>query len=884
MRSLPVTNHPTSRPMFESFSDGYVVEDLLVFGGPVGGHTSMGFWIEVPDLQSASNAVCNQFQEVFSTGLCQLPEGWSMDVRFSQDRGYSARLAEYQSLTAKCHNPTARLLRNANFIRHWQHLESGALRRKRVTLHVSCPLYGSAKPFWRPSLAEGHYNTLLAQARSALRNWAEALNHPLRTIGGHLLPMDRADHARVWSDAFNPSFSERLDYDPAAAFDTRSSLLENCWHSELRGRGSEGFLLDDWPHGTLCLKRPPAATHARILLPLTHLPFGDFTITVRLRRLPKEQVLKRYESSLGRLHQQLRHHPNERQSVGLEQLTEKVRRVSTNEAVPFEFAFVIVVRAKTPAALAARLSALKNAVLGMNGAQYYAAALPASARNHFASSLPGLMRQSRGIFTLYGENRYLADLLPICSSFTGHPGCPESLASGTDGNVVNVVTFLGEGATATPQNLIILGAPGMGKSVVLTHHLLETDHHYGFTAIVESGLSHAPYTRSCGIEPIVFQTDGLQTLNPFDTQFLPWSSFHQATLTAFVSNAVGIPADEDRALRQRALINKHLDRLRAERAQDHLRHLTAPQREALIRRALACHTWAHRHQLSDIEAFLEFRDLERRQPQEAEALVTNFSTSALWEFEQRHPSKVQNLVFAQLQPAEHLTVSAFQEYLLLAEEDIEECRSLATLLKLWCRGGPHGNPFDAASNVSLTGPVVHFELGLIPEAARDIRRVVGFLILNGLRHHILSLPRLMRKRLVIEEVSRFLEVPGSEAILRALFESFRHTNTQVTVVGQSYSRIADTSIRVALVGNTRAWMIFNTGDRQDVERLGQDLGLSRASIESILRFVRPDPLSAHPYSEYLYYHTHEHQPVCGTVRHVMLPHDLPRPSSVTPTP
>ena len=73
-----------------------------------------------------------------------------------------------------------------------------------------------------------------------------------------------------------------------------------------------------------------------------------------------------------------------------------------------------------------------------------------------------------------------------------------------------------------------------------------------------------------------------------------------------------------------------------------------------------------------------------------------------------------------------------------------------------------------------------------------------------------------------EEVSRFLDLPRAEVFLRELFEQFRKFNCQVSIVAQSYSRLADTHIRVALVGNTRGWMIFNTGSREDVERLGRD--------------------------------------------------------------
>jgi len=202
---------------------------------------------------------------------------------------------------------------------------------------------------------------------------------------------------------------------------------------------------------------------------------------------------------------------------------------------------------------------------------------------------------------------------------------------------------------------------------------------------------------------------------------------------------------------------------------------------------------------------------------------------------------------------------------------------LAVLLAPWCQDGPYGRLFDGPTNIPLNSQVWHAELGFIPEAAKDLEGVVAFAALNTLRDRCLYLPRSMRKRVVIDEVSRFLDVPGGEAILRELFESFRKHNTQVIIIAQQYARIADSAIRAAIMGNARAWLIFNTGDAQDIARLGTDLGLSQVAQEAIRRFPRPDQMSGPKYSEFLYLHTDARQPICGTVRYVLLPHDEVEP-------
>jgi hypothetical protein len=179
--------------------------------------------------------------------------------------------------------------------------------------------------------------------------------------------------------------------------------------------------------------------------------------------------------------------------------------------------------------------------------------------------------------------------------------------------------------------------------------------------------------------------------------------------------------------------------------------------------------------------------------------------------------------------------------------------------------------FDGPSTVSLLdGPVAHFELGGIPESAREVKELVGFIIINYVRHLLLSMLRHLLKRICVEEMSRFLDIPGGEKILRELFEQFRKFTVQVIVVAQQYSRIADTPIRAALVGNARAFLIFNTGDRADVERLAHDIGLSSVAVEAILRYPRPDQQTGQKYSEFCYFHTDPVRPICGTVRYVQL--------------
>lgn len=459
--------------MFSSFPDGFVLGDLLLFPGAAGGYVATGLWIEMPDLQTASFAQRNQAQDVISLVLRLLPVGWRLQVIQFQDSGDATRLLEYQQATETCANPHTRLLRNANFVSLWQQRQRRELRRTRVVLYVGRSLNTAPDSWWRQP-GERQYEQLLGEARTAFADWTQTVQHALEPMGGRARGLTEADHARLWADALNPSFSERLTYDPATAFDPQRSLLDNCWHSELRGLGRQGFILDGWLHLAFTLKRLPTETYPTIIHRLVLLPFGDFTTTVHACRLNKELVLKRLRPALDRIHQQLTRKPDERLVVSRAQMDDKVRRLASGEGVPFEVELLVIVRAETPEALAAKAAAIKSAISAMNGAQYYEATLPATSRELFTKTLPGWMWSRHPGIRHYAEDRSTADLLPWCGSFGGHPGPTDSLFPGAGANLVNLVHFLGDGPELTAQNLVFLGAPATGKSRALLKLLMET--------------------------------------------------------------------------------------------------------------------------------------------------------------------------------------------------------------------------------------------------------------------------------------------------------------------------------------------------------------------------------------------------------------------------
>jgi type IV secretory pathway VirB4 component len=235
--------------------------------------------------------------------------------------------------------------------------------------------------------------------------------------------------------------------------------------------------------------------------------------------------------------------------------------------------------------------------------------------------------------------------------------------------------------------------------------------------------------------------------------------------------------------------------------------------------------------------------------------------------------EVRNLAFAYLNSDEYPTHRMLQELVQLDSSD-PAAADLATRLLPWCADGNYGCLLDGASNISLTGKIAHFELGHIPEAAKLLRAVSGFLITNYTRQHIITMPRGLRKRNVYEEVARLLDIPGGEQIVKESYAQMRKFNCWNISIVQQYSRFKESRIRSAVFGNSRQFFLMRQNDRADVDDMGRDIGLTELTKHAILSYPLPDQQSGEKFAAFTYLHSDAQNAVCGTVHNVTSPEML----------
>jgi hypothetical protein len=869
--------------MFQKAPNGYFVRDLIVFNGlSQGGFVSKGFVFQPPDLTNAPVSELNEFQNQICLLLASLNDGQRLQVQFFCDSDYRKELLRYEKETEKVTNDWTRRCRHERFKRYWQQMMNRKLRRQRLILYVSRKIETGPKGLHSKAALRDYYNALLDQLHTEFQQVHESLGIILSGQGARILPMNDADHYRHYKTFLNPSLSDRFDYDPLIEFEPDLTIHENCWQSEATGQNDFGFFMDGHYHSMIVLTRWPKTTFPGLIHRLTNLRLLDFAISVNVDPLPVRKEITKEEKEHDRV---AGDYASEKKLSLLTVMDKKARKIAAlmqGDTLPFNVHFTVRAWDKTKEGLCAKTHAIKNAINSMNGAQYYESTLPTTSKNLFFQTWPGWTWGKYDARKLYGETRYVADMLPFSSTFTGHLETAEAIYEGSANNLVGIKTFAGESGNLTPQHAVLIGMSGTGKSVTMCDLLSQTENYFAYTVIIEEGLSYGIYTQTVEptAKPIIIQPDGNITINYLDTKGLPLTPDHLSAATALVARMAGISQHEDKQMLRQALISKYINLLYEDVYQD-WSNRNSHRLLSVARHACALSHFRHEKMppgATTLEAFADFRDWQAAHKDEALTYLSHFSEAEVLKFlkDTNTAKEVRNVAFAYFKPTEYPTHQMLQElmYLDASGAERDQVIEIGTLLLPWCRDGNYGCLFDGISNLSLTGKIAHFELGYIPESAKELKTAAGFLITNDARKHIITLPRGLRKRNVYEEVARFLDIPGGEEIVRESYAQLRKFNCWNISIVQQYARFKQSRIRSAVFGNSRQFFLMRQNDRADLDDISSDIAIPEITKNVVMNYPLPDHQTGQKYSAFTYMHIDSNRPICGTAFNVAAPEML----------
>ncbi len=842
-----------------TFPDGYLLDDMIVFPRAV----SRGFELALPDLRQAQPAARNALAAAWQSYLLLLPDHVRLQFQAHRDADFSGALARYDQNTEATTNAWARLVRKERHARYSERMRTGQLVRDRLLLFISVNQPDMPGMFASPMGLEARYRAMLDQAGEQLKLLGDNLARILEPQGGYLTPLKDVDHYRHFCRFLNPSLDRRADFEMNRLFDPGRSIHANCWWSEAAG-ADFGFALDQQYHAIRVVTRWSRQMAPDTWEPIWQLPGPNFRATVNLCAQAIPALILREERALKRLEALYAAEGKPSLVPTIEKKRSRIQNLSGGYLRPFHAEVIFHTWASTREELVAQCAALEQTVHRV-GAQYFAPSLPTTSKRLFAQSWPGFPWGGYTHYQLYAESNFVPHLLPM-AGFTGYVDAAEALYESPQDNLVGIRTISG----GAPQHLIVIGGTGSGKSMLLGDLISQVMPHLGLLAITDFGQSHETLARVLDPEcvPLVLTPNVPFTINYLATDGLPLTSEHLNEASGMAALMAG-QADSERDDRlRRSLAAKAIRQLYRSRFGEIERD--DPERAfALTRRAMLLRERQGQAPAEPIEAFVDFRDWLVAHPAEAAERLERIPESEVVRFLKGSGSRDDVLDYAasDFAPEEYPTHRELHELLMLQAAGTVDpvLGDLATFLGDWCRGGMCGQLLDGASTFSLQRPVIYWELGQLKEKSSALQLVARHLVNNQTWRQIYARPRSVRKFLLFEEASTFLDMPGAESFLRRAYEQARKFNAVLATVFQTYSRLRALPIRAGLMANTQQFLLLKQEDPTDLTLLAEDVSVPASVMDAIKRFPKPADAG---HAAFTLLSRDTPHPICGVARHV----------------
>lgn len=859
--------------------NGWFHRDLLWFGESLNPATLLarGARVHLPELKSADEGTREACAEALGTFFTQLGENEAVKFHWQVDADYAAELDAYarQSATSQARGWCA-AVREERLRRYRERMARGGLRRERLDIYLAKRCNNVPSSGFR---SEEQIERYLDQTAHGFAERLRQLEG--RLPGARIEPWNDREHFAAWRSFCQPG-TPRLGAHRYDGFDPAASMLDNCWPGGgVTTRDEEGhvfFRLDGQYHALLVIRRWPMETHAGILWPITGALAGNYCFTLSCLPLDTQREVARTEEEMRRLRGSRQREAKESLDDVLVRKKAKISALQTGFARPF--AALAVLRAWHPTleGLQARVQALREAVTAAGGATCHQVEHEVQAKRLFYETLPGWtggLYRDWDLFALAGRDPsvcFLQDLVPLSSSYTGHLEAGETLYDGEEGNLVGVRTF----AEGTPQHAVMIGTTRVGKSSQVIDYLSQTDCLFAFRGIIEEGLSYGTLVRLLGGDSIVLHPDGDVAINYFDTQGLPLTRSHVALAAGLLLVMGGRTADPEANTQRKAVLGEYVEQMLSDAWEDRRRRHPEAELEAarwaLIIEEQRKDAAARHASLSRQELFTDMQTVAASEPARWEEALRRISDGRALSFA-REPETallVRDVGLAFLPPDAFPTHAGLVEtlkYNRLPHHERGLTDRLAAALSPWLRHGPHGRLFDGATNCTLQGRLIHFELGLLPAANAEMKEAAVYLVANRLRQKIIALPRALRKQFVFEEPSRYLQVGGMEELFAEFYAQMGKFGCHILPVTQQYGQLARSALRPVIFGNSKQYFLFKQNDRHDLDDIGDAVGLPASARSAIRGFTAPEYQSgSEKFSQMAVFSVEGERSACGVVR------------------
>jgi hypothetical protein len=866
--------------------DGYLIDGLTVWEDlEVNGAVAQGFRISTLDARVAADLVQDELRDRLAGFYQNLPPDVCLQHRYRPNCPFASVLDDYERVTATSPFPVVRARREAHSRRFRGLHRSQQLRAEDLHVFFASRVnnLGSFK-ITREAKA--------SQARMLLTHYRGAfarLGDQLRSAIGELAtvtPLGDREHFRLLERTIDPSV-EDMPGGSAKNFEPGLSIGEQLFSSGIAGNTPHGIHSHGYYQALLTLKACQNRSESGLFHALTTLPFNRYEVVVNVQPIDVEKLIRRKEETIAtRAKENVIAARTGDASVAKDESNrleeEQIRRLYRGNQKMFAATYAVRVWAKTEAELTSMTALARRALDGMHGAQSYLATLSTTTRKLYFATWPGWTfgYDKRAIEMVDLD---LADIVPFTGTFEGRPDAAEILLDGASRQtlshapraIVAVPSFLGTPSTA--QHTLFVGSTGSGKTTTLNDMAFQSSPYYAYECFIEEGSDYTAYTEAHGCKTIRVQTDGTHTINYLETGGLPLSATHISFASALALHMTGTTKASEAVARRKAILTQYLRVLYGNAAADWLRK-HRDEAQVVMREAYAVREWHRLNMTNDdslTDAWAAVRDGLAAKNDRVGAFVAGLADEDIFRFahDSSTRSLLENHVFTRFRADEYPQHAAFAELMLthrMPEFRSDELNDIATMLRNWTAlEGDYGPLFDGVSTLPLDSRVVHFELGKIPEEQRELKTAVSLLMTGKVRQRIVSMPRGLRKRTVIEEMMRFLDVPDADKLIVEFCAQMRKYNCVVWMVVQQLQKLLDTGIAPYVIGNCRQYIIMKQLDAGDVAILASRLPgkFPEPLQQEILGFQTPENLPPDDrYASLAYYNPNLVPPLAGTAR------------------
>ena len=375
--------------------DCYNAEDLLVFGDIRKGVISQGIKVEVPDLQNLEAETIQALEDDFRTFLANLQEGERLQVQYYKGTDFDRKLERFRGITEN--SKACRLSkrqRTERYERYLVRMQNDRLIQSELRFFLSAKVNDrTVGSFSRKS----HYERIVRGYQQSFQQRVQLGDGLLKGHGGSMAALDGLGHLRELARYFGPAMAKR--YLPEEIFsDPQMNLMQAVRAGSpqpLEGP-DHGFYLDGHHFGILALATLPKQTFMGMMGLFTGLAMPNLRMVVNCYPLSIEAEILKTEAAQEKLERSTINKGGQqaklRVKAGMERNELRVRRLMTNQVLPYKAQFILIAYDPTKGGLRAKMATLKGVVGKLGGMRYYEPGWEVACLNYFNAAIPAAGR------------------------------------------------------------------------------------------------------------------------------------------------------------------------------------------------------------------------------------------------------------------------------------------------------------------------------------------------------------------------------------------------------------------------------------------------------------------------------------------------------------